>query len=71
MGARDDLRMNKVYESVDTVGTLLQLIEEDVITMESTKTDLQTEILLLKMYYKKLPLQMQKHLADLLKLSMA
>ena len=40
---------------MDTVGTLLQLIEEDVTTMESTKTDLQTEILLLKMYYKKLP----------------
>ena len=39
--------------------------------MESSKTDLQTEILLLKLYYKKLTPQMQQNLIGCLKLNMA
>ena len=54
MGSRDNLSMNEVYDNVTGIDVLLQLIEEDIMTMESTKTELQTEILLLKLYYKKL-----------------
>ena len=40
MGSRDNVSMNEVYDNVPTIDVLLQLIEEDVLTMESSKTEL-------------------------------
>ena len=59
---------------MSNVDLLLELLEDDLQTLDSglkEKTELVTEILLLKLYIKKLPKSMQDDLIEVVRLDMA
>lgn len=59
MGARVNLEITKVFDRVNSIGLLYDLIEEDLKTMHSTDSssaeDDLRKLMLLKMYTDKLP----------------